>query len=61
MTVFPSDPIERFSHFFSVLFSTATLTAKRDIKLKNQSLKEQVDALSKEVLKRRNCENSTFF
>ena len=42
MTVFPSDPIETFSHFFSELFSAATLKAKRDnysAKQKNQLLK----------------------
>ena len=64
MTVFPSDPTETFSHFFSELFSAATLKAKRDnysAKQKNQLLKDQVGTLSKEVLKRRNCENSTFF
>ena len=64
MTVFSSDPIETFSHFFSELFSAATLKAKRDnysAKQKNQLLKDQVGTLSKAVLKRRNCENSTFF
>ena len=49
MTVFPSDPTETFSHFFSELFSAVTLKAKRDnysAKQKNQLLKDQVDALS---------------
>ena len=64
MTDFPSNPIETFSHFFSEPFSAATLKAKRDnysAKQKKPLLKEQVDGLSKDVLKRRNCENSTFF
>ena len=50
MTVFSTDPIETFSHFFSVLFSAATLNYYVKSK-KNQALKEQVDVLSTEVLK----------
>ena len=49
MTVFPSDPIETFSLFFSELVSAGT--ALKQKKKKNQTLKEQVDALSKELLK----------
>ena len=50
MTVFSTDPIEKFSHFFSVLFSAATLNYYVKSK-KNEALKEQVDVLSTEVLK----------
>ena len=50
MTVCSTDPIETFSHFFSVLFSAATLNYYVKSK-KNQALKEQVDVLSTEVLK----------
>ena len=56
MTVFPSDPIETFPFLFctclccysSIITPKETVTA---LKQNNQALKEQVDALSKEVLK----------
>ena len=64
MTVSPLTQLRRFPTYFlnfSLLLRSKPNETITALKQNNQLLKEQVDSLSKEVLERRNCENSTFF